>query len=421
MFKSLRRRIVLIEIGAFLVVAVLIIGTININSYIQMIDAARETLQMIADNDGLPPKFDSDKSDPAVDASELRKLLESGFGLNVTEETQYTTRYFFAVVDSEGGIVSSDMTHIASVSEENLNYYVSSALANRENEGSVAYYRFLKTADGDNTVIYFLDYYNSARYVSSVLTVSIVISVICMAIVTVFVYIFSGIVIRPLEKNYQKQKRFITDAGHELKTPITAISANIDVLTMRIGQDETIDRIKRQLQNLSGLVAELLTLSKTDSEEPQSAKIERIKLSELIISQSPTFEIPAKEQNKSFSLQIDPDISVKADEKDMKRLYSVLADNAVKYCTANGNITVSLQKSGRYVKLLVTNTCPPISQEDIAHLFDRFYRSDASRSRETGGYGIGLSIAQAVTDKYRGKIRVYNGDGIVCFEVLLPE
>lgn len=420
MFKRLRRRIVLIELAAFLIVAVIIVGTINYNSQREMADGASETLAQLAGNDGYLPPFEPGDEAPQNGIFGFGGSPQMGFGVNKTAESQYTTRYYSAVVDGDGQIIESELTHIASVSEENLSYYVESALAASADEGTVDIYRFLKVKDGGNTVIYFVDCYIAMQYVKYVLSVSVIVSIISMVVVAVFVFFFSGLVVRPIERNYDKQKRFITDAGHELKTPITAICANLEVLTLQNGSNETTDRIKRQLQNLSGLVGELLTLSRADYDAASREPVKRIDISELIVAQAPTFEVPAKEQGKTFSLNLEPKAIVSARETDINRLYSVLADNAVKYCTPSGRIETVLSRGKKGVLLVIRNTCQPIPQEELSHLFERFYRVDSSRSRQTGGYGIGLSVAKAITEKYRGRIRAYNEKDSVCFEVLLP-
>ncbi len=409
-----------IELAAFALVALLIVVTINVNTYRQMVNGAHETLTKLAENGGLLPPFspvDKALQGGGIDGVAFAK---KGFGVSNNAESEFTTRYYSAVVDSEGNIVESDLTHIASVSEENLQFYTERAFASPDVEGSVDIYRFAKVEDGDNTVIYFIDCYIAMQYVQYVLSLSVAISLVCMAVASVFVYIFSGIIVKPISKAYEKQKRFITDAGHELKTPITAISANLEVLTLQNGKSETVNRIDRQLKNLSGLVNELLALSRADFRERKAEANKPVDFSELIRSQIPTFEVPAREQGKAFNVNVDANVAVIGQEADMNRLYSVLADNAVKYCAPGGKIETSLTRVKKCARLIVKNTCEPIPSAELPRLFERFYRADSSRSRETGGYGIGLSVAKAITEKYGGKIRAYNGDGCVCFEATLP-
>ena len=228
-------------------------------------------------------------------------------------------------------------------------------------------------------------------------------------------------IVKPFSENYEKQKRFITDAGHEIKTPITIINADTEVLEMDTGPNEWIDDIRIQTERLSHLTRDLIYLAKMEEGENQTPMIE-FPLSEVVSETAASFQSLARTGVKQFTTRIEPMLSFYGSEENIRKLLSILLDNAVKYSNENGSIQLMLERKGRYIQLVVTNTTnETLNKEQLLHLFDRFYRMDASRNSETGGYGIGLSIAQAVVQMHKGKISVIAvDDTTIQFTVLLP-
>lgn len=231
-------------------------------------------------------------------------------------------------------------------------------------------------------------------------------------LITVFilVLIFSRAVVRPLEESYQKQKRFITDAGHEIKTPLTIIDANAEVLEMEVGENEWIRSIKNQVKRLSELTGKLVFLSKMD-EESNILNFEDFSLSDAVSETAFPFETMAKAKNKELSINIEPNIIYRGDEYSIRQLVSVLLDNAIKYSPDGGKTELSLSSDGKRKRLRVKNSVEKIEKGDHSVLFERFYRSDESRNSQTGGHGIGLSIAKAIVTAHKGKISAHSEDG----------
>lgn len=213
----------------------------------------------------------------------------------------------------------------------------------------------------------------------------------------------SARIVKPFSDNYEKQKRFITDAGHELKTPLTIIEADTEVLEMDFGENEWLQDIQGQTKRLADLTNALVMLSRMEEGANSDIKIE-FPLSDMAEEVCHTFQAPAKVQEKGLTCTIEPMISMKGDEKAIRGIVTILLDNAVKYTNEHGHITVNLEKKKNRIYLSVFNTTEFISKEQICHLFDRFYRTDVSRNSQTGGYGLGLSIATATVESHRGKI-----------------
>ncbi len=439
MFTKLRRHIILIEMGAFLFITVLIIGTINVGYTAQINRNAHILLTLLEKYGGTIPEIDVEYKDisevqssgdepyirlfgetATFDENQM-PFIDLGFGLKLTDETRYTTRHFWVKVDSDDNIIDADLSSVAAESIYEVQKYIAAATNNPSNESHCGRYYYLKVPDDDgNTEIYFVDCYAMIESRNSLTRTSIFIAVISMAFAALFVWILSKKAIAPLKSNIEMQKRFITDASHELKTPLAAIQVNADVLELTMGENPTIDKIKRQVNNMSGLVEEMLTLSRMDSSGEQKEEFAPIDFSALVEEKASDFLPRAEGQGKTLSLNVSPGITINGIQKGVERLVSVLCDNAVKYCSDGGEITVSLTSAGLYAKLEISNTSERLSDEDIKHLFDRFYRTDSSRSKETGGYGIGLSIAKTVVDQHKGKINAANKGDTVCFTVELP-
>ena len=220
---------------------------------------------------------------------------------------------------------------------------------------------------------------------------------------------FSGKIVKPFLEAYQKQKQFITNAGHELKTPLTIIDADLEILQMDFGENEWIEDIKGQSKRLADLTNQLILLSRMEEGEMQFQMIE-FPFSDRVEETVLSFQNVAKTKNQSFHTQIEPMLSLIGDEKSLGQLVTILLENAVKYTPEHGHISVTLEKQKNTLCLQVYNTVDFIAKEKLAHLFDRFYRTDESRNSQTGGYGLGLSIAQAIVKAHNGKISASTKD-----------
>ena len=251
------------------------------------------------------------------------------------------------------------------------------------------------------------------------LQVTLLVFLCCVAIVFFLLLLLSGRVMRPFAENMERQKRFITDVSHELKTPLGIISANMGVLEIVNGKDEWIESTQNQVRRLDSLIRDLIELAKSE-EMGKAGELRVFNVSEAARNAADTFRTSAQAQGKQLETAIEPELYMKGQQEAILRLLTVLLDNAVKYCDDGGTVRLTLKKKGRQLMLRVSNPCADLDASQLPRLFDRFYRADSSRSRKSGGYGIGLSIARAVTDGHKGKISAEYEDGTVCFTVTLP-
>ena len=400
MIRRLRRRF--IRIATLSVTAVMLLLTLLLNTanYISTTRELRDMLQLISSNQGMIPAYRPAGEVPAAPPKAPQPPRDGSF----TAETPYSTRYFVLRYQDDGTLVQADLANIASVTEKDITPYLSAAVAHGAGYGSYGSYRYYvtRTGEGRNMAV-FLDGYQQLRAVGLVLLWSLAADVVCILLVVVLVVLLSRRAIDPVVRSAEKQKQFITDASHELKTPITVISTCLRVLEMETGKQKWIDKAQAQTEKLTALVNALVTLSRMD-EGVSPLKMEPFPISEAVADTAEPFRDLAQSKGHALVLDIVPELTYKGDEYAIRQLVSILLDNAVKYARADSPITLTLEKTRRGVTLRCRNGSDPIPEETLAKLFDRFYRTDPSRNAATGGFGIGLSIARSIAEAHRGSI-----------------
>lgn len=246
------------------------------------------------------------------------------------------------------------------------------------------------------------------------------IGMVSVILLSAAAYFLSGLIVKPIKDTFEKQKQFISDASHELKTPLTVISTNADVLSGEIGDNKWLNYIHDQINRMNVLVNDLLDLSRLENKTSNFIKTE-FDLSQAVTNAALPFECQAFESNKNFVLNIDDGITVMGSEQHIKQMAGIFIDNALKYSKDGGTVRVSLSKDDGKAVLSVYNTGAGVKDSEKNRLFERFYRSDESRNRTTGGYGLGLAIAKSIIDKHKFKITVENEEGkSICFVVAMP-
>lgn len=413
MIKKLRRKLVAACMISLAVVLAVILGGVNSMSYQKVIRDADEVLTLLANNNGAFPRSRNGGQDgqnggtaagtPGARDTPGRRAL--------SPETPYESRFFSVLLDADGQVLQTDTRQIAAVDEEAAAEYARSAAASNRSAGFLGDYRYLVQPEDANTRVVCLDCGRSLSAFRSTLLSSIALSLTGLLAVLVLLLILSRRIIRPVAESYEKQKRFITDAGHELKTPMTVIGADVDLAEMELGENQWLSDIRSQVQRLTGLTNDLIYLSRMEEERPQLTLIQ-FPLSDLAEETAQSFQALAKSQGKELALSIQPMLSCTGDEKAIRQLLSILLDNAIKYAPAGAQLALRLERQGRNVQLTVSNpTAEPVERGKLPRLFDRFYRSDQSRNSQTGGYGLGLSIAQGIVLAHKGKIRAESEDG----------
>ena len=475
MVKKLRKKFVITAMLSLLLILVIMIAVINIVNVVQVISDADEMLTVLNENDGyfpemkdklIPKDFAEGQEAPSdANISEGQDVSPEGFAPASQEvpsdgsisegqqvppdsssssdrvpiprqndpfafehlktmrsaEMPYQSRYFWVRFDDSGNVTETDTRHIVAITEDTAVTYATSVYESGKEKGFLQSYRYRAGSNDDGSaIIIFTDLSGQLINIYRLLWQSLLVGVIALAAMFVLVFLFSGQAVAPVVESLEKQKRFITDAGHELKTPLAVISANIDVLELEAGKSEWTGSIRNQVKRMNSLVKNLLTLSRMD-EERMHVVYSDFDMSAAVKETALSFEAVAESKSKKYQMDIEEGIHITGDKNAIVQLSSLLLDNAIKYSSDNGFIHIILSKDKNIV-LEVSNTSDCIPQGNLERLFDRFYRADSSRSRESGGYGIGLSVAQAIAQSHGGTIQALrDGDKIIRFVVTLPK
>ncbi|MBR1771035.1 MAG: GHKL domain-containing protein [Lachnospiraceae bacterium] len=422
MIRNLRRKFIVVAMSSMLAVLIIIVCALNVANYVNTVTRADKILAMLAENGGhFPDGFGENFQQKDRMPGGMKKPM---YAREFSAETPYDTRFFSVKLDADGEVITVDTGRIASVKTEEAVAYAQKIHAAGRSKGFVEHYRFLETVDdaGCGRVI-FVDCEKELESHRHMMLASAGVSVLGILAVFVLVLVFSKRVFKPVELSYIKQKQFITDASHELKTPLTIISANVDLLEMEGEPNQWTGSIRNQVKRLRGLTEQMVTLSRLEEEgEKQFVSCD---LSQIVAETAGTFEPLAMAQSKRVLLHIADGISCMGEEDKLRQMVSLLMDNALKYASADGEIRVELApaKRGAHAKLTVWNTVSADSgitkgNQDI--LFERFYRADSSRNSKTGGSGIGLSVVKAIVERHGGRITAESADGeSICFTVRL--
>ncbi|MCR5122675.1 MAG: HAMP domain-containing histidine kinase [Ruminococcus sp.] len=418
MLKKLSFRFSAAAIGSLFFIELVMILFINGMNYFTTLNQTDETLSLIVENGGRLPDMKDFFFDSQLPASRDPRFSDN----RADREFRYTMRYFSAVTDGRGTIYAVNTGNIVTVSQDMAILFSEDVFSREDFRGFYNGMDFrcqVKTYSDGSRLAVFCDFSTAAQNFQSVFKISATISLGLLAVFSVLIVLLSKRVVKPVIENQEKQARFITDAGHELKTPLAIIRANTEVIEMTSGESEWTRSTINQTDRLNDLLQRMLMLAK--SSESSSFSFAELDLTALARKLADDFETYCTAENKPLEADIAEGMTVNGDAKMLDMLLSTLLENAVKYGKAESPIGLSLKESGKHLTLAVTNLCSDPPQGDTRLLFDRFYRGDSSRTRETGGSGIGLSIAKMITEAHKGKIACEVEGERVTFMVRLPK
>ena len=375
---------------------------------------ADQITAMISENNGTVPQLKDYKQQ-----QKNSQAFERYFN-NYNEDSSYRTRFFRIFLDEDKKVTNVNMDHIAAVDVKKAVRMTKMAMLRRGKVGLVGSYRYRKEyKDGQVRSIIFLDCKENQSFYHLAVTITITVSTLLTCLITIIFAIASKRAVRPFEINSNRQKQFITDASHELKTPLAIISANAEVLQYKGDGNEWTQNIIDQTKHMGKLINQLLVLAKLDEVQEKSEKQEAdLKL--LLEETIEPFEEVATQKKVTLKLHLEEGVTIRVNREQIAQLVSILTENAAKYVNDGGKIVWRLTKTQHGAVLVVKNTTEK-ELPDTKRMFDRFYRSDSSRSSKTGGQGIGLSIAKKIVDSHKGSITAKAGDGMVTFRVSLPK
>jgi signal transduction histidine kinase len=333
----------------------------------------------------------------------------------------------FCVVVSPTGATTLIENNV-DISDETLSSALSAALSGDDDRGDLTQLglRWQRARSGLTLRVAFADTtWERSAMLRELLTAFLV---LCAALVGFFLVslVLARLALRTTEESWKQQQQFVADASHELKTPLTVLLADVDILMAHPqdtieSQRKWVEYIQDEAHRMKELVEDMLFLARGDAAAKTALETQPTPLSDLCLNCLLSFEPVAFERGAELAEDVAPDVTVPGDPGQLRRLVAILLDNACKYCPAQGKVTLTLTKNGDRAVLTVHNTGPAIPPEALSHLFERFYRVDAARDRNSGGYGLGLSIAASIVQRHRGKISVASTDEAgTAFTVTLP-
>ena len=412
MIHKLKRKFLIIgTVFMFLLMSVLVL-IMNMVNYHNVKSDADSVLEVLS-QPNLP--FSQEKK-----SEDKREKIADFVPRGMSLEVPYESRFFIVRISSDGEVLQSDLSRIISVDEDSAKSYINKALDSKKTRGFIDDFRYLKVTEDGETRILFLDCGRKLDSFMSFLWISVTVG-FGGCVIAFFAFMFTaGKVVSPIAESYEKQKRFISDAGHEIKTPLTIINANVDLLESD-GEKEELADIRHQTRRLTELTNQLILLSKMEETEHTMQKIE-FPLSDLVLETANSFSALALSKGIDLSTDIEENLTVNGSPDAIRQLVSILMENAVKYSPENGKVELHLCAAKKTVHLRICNTtAEKINEDTLPNVFDRFYRSDASRNSETGGHGIGLSIAKAIVEAHGGTVTATTKTGFdFCIEASLP-
>jgi len=407
MINHLRRKFIVIATLSLISVYFVLLITIYIFSTVQINSSLDNLADVVSANDGTFPSFD-----------------EFVFGENlpfrpdmIDKEASFTTRFFTVKFASDGTAISADIRSVSGVTSDEATEYAKEVINGRNERGWKNDFRYKKYDTGNGTAVVFINGSSEKRTNQGFLFIAATVFAASGVFIILLIILLSKKAVKPTIEGYEKQKQFITDASHELKTPLTLVRTNLDIIEAENGASEWLSDVREETEIMTELVNRLVTLARMDEEQNKLTAVP-FNLSDVAAETVSVFSFAIEKNRKSLFVNISSSVVYNGDEALIRQLISILMDNAVKYCDENGNIRVSLY-GGKHPVLTIDNTYSAVGSIDLTRLFDRFYRADKARTYGSG-FGIGLSIAKSIVEKHHGGITVLNPrPGIIRFQVRL--
>lgn len=395
MESKLRKKFIYFSVGIISIVILAIMAFVNVANFYNLKHSSDELLKTLIENNGVMPSF-------AVvneNADEKKTLYLKNF----------SNRFFTVRTDNQKNIVTVNTDDVFFTSASDAVDYAKTVLAKGKHSGYYKGFKYMVENTDKGKLIAFVDVVKDFDVFYSNLGNSVIISLLVLGLVTFFSYVLSKKAVAPMVQAYEKQNAFITDASHELKTPLAIIKTSADVLEMEGGESKWTGNIHKQVNRLNGLIGNLISLTKLE----ESDDLDKLDFSFSDVLNDCVTDVKdyALSLDKNIVTDIEDGILFKGNEKLIRQVIGILLDNAIKYAKENSDINVRLTKQNKKIVFTVENEADNLEIKNYNILFERFYRADSSRNSKTGGYGIGLSIAQSIVLKHKGKISADSFDG----------
>ena len=423
--KRLRRKIILTVMLSLFLVMVFMGVTINAVSFASSHRVINRVLDNIANNDGEVTMTAIALEDDHNDNYFSIDFFDFGFIARVFDPdfTNYA-RYFVAYFDDEGNITQFKTVYDSMFRAEEMAALGEKAYNRLLNYGRIGtyYYKLTDNKFGEGKIAVFLDCSRELASIYRLMYLTMIICVVGLVLTFIISVFFSKSLIAPEVENTRRQREFITNAGHELKTPLAVIKANTELIEMMGESNEWTQSTLKQVDHMDGLIKNLVMISRAEEKADKSGLV-NVNVSDAVKEACGNFEAVAKADGKTLKSEIEADVHMMIEEGRMRQLAGLLLDNAMKYCDDGGTVSVVLStlRKGRTVRLTVSNSFAGGAGIDYNRFFERFYRADESHKQEKdkSGYGIGLSMAESICKQYGGNIKAYWKDGVISFTCVL--
>ena len=419
MTRQLRKRIMIILILLLSSTFIAILTAINIGVNKKSRDIANDSLQFIIQHESRPkdlpvaPPNNPDGSDTLPPDTPDNAMEAPTKELSVA-----ISHYILVKYNKDNTVESIKNTLSDSYMDEEIEEYCRQIIDSGKKDGTIDHLKYMLRENKDNYVIAFIDHYSAVESGKSIRIISVIACIMAIAIFTLISYFLSGWLVRPVEEAFEKQKQFISDASHELKTPITVILSNSELLEDEIGDNKQLSYIKNECDRMHNLVTSLLTLTRLEQTPYKDVEKNDFCISDTILERVLPLESVAFEKGVMMDYDnVTEDLHLFGVREQIGQVAAILIDNAITHTDNGGTITISLWKTPHHIHFSVANTGKEIPADERERLFERFYRADESRNRASGHFGLGLSIAKTIVTNHHGKINVDCLNGTTTFTV----
>lgn len=392
MERVLRKKFIIISVSVVFVVLFCIALVINISNFQEINKWANNIIELLAENDG--------------EFSHNSERLPN----QLPQETPYSTRYFTVKMDQSGNIINVDTRNIHLVTEEDAIAYTEEILDKNSTNGYLQLYKYKIIEKEYGKLVIYIDCAQEIILFRSFVVSSVLICTVALLGVFILILILSKKVVMPIVDSYRKQQQFITNISHELKTPLSIIKTNTEVIEVENGTSQWSQSIHNQIGKMNDLVNYLVMLSKMDEEGQKNLKTD-FSISDAVVESVDSFFAMVTNDEKKILTKTEPGITYLGDEQSIRLLISILIENAIKYSNDKSTIMVSLYRYKGKIRITVTNMAENLKPGNYNILFERFYRMDSSRNSKTGGFGIGLAMAKTIVRNHNGEIKAESKDG----------
>lgn len=413
MFKKTRRKIVAAIMSILVLIWVGTLAVIYSSSYLEMSKENRRMLKIHSDSYSLPQSSGIVPHEKPIHGGDKYSLDPSFADTPIFKLSTFYT----VAVTYDGKIIETKNEPSTLRTDEELETLALKIIQGTKTQGREKNLAFYKTDKGGYMLVAFMDNTVLNENAATLFRYTLIFGGIAIVIFFFFSVLIAGKIVKPLEESYKMQKQFISDAGHELKTPVSIVSANAELLSREVGDNKWLNNIQYENERMGMLVGQFLELARTENISP---KMQKVDFSRLTAGETLPFESIAFERGLMLKSDITENITVEGNDEQLKQLVSVLLDNAVRHSSGGNEVEINLSKEHGFAKLSVINSGEEIPKEQRQHLFDRFYRTDDARNGDDKHYGLGLAIAKAIVSSHKGKIEVKCYDGLVEFCAVIP-